>query len=133
MSLIIPDRTISEIKIQLAKIGGADLDYLEDPKLGRAIDVGHPTINQVMMILLNRTDALVREVVSLRERLSKLDGTPLPTSPTQPPQTTGVPEPQDPFAAAVEDARRKSQAGAPPNGAPVVPPVVVKGNADDEN
>lgn len=112
-SIILPNRElVSEAKILFVPIGGAQLDYVNNPQLGRAIRTGGHTgaIDQLIMVCLNRTDALVREIIELRQRLSALDGVAVPEAPTPLDGTeiVGAPEASDPFAAAIAEAAKKA-------------------------
>ena len=119
MKIIVPDRQIAHPQIAMAMIGGAPVDYLNDPKLGRQIGIGHPQLDQLFSVLLNRTDAMAREIVALRERLSALDSQAIPMVPGQDqagPPLVPAPEPDDPFAAAVAAAAKGGPNAAPQNG-----------------
>lgn len=117
--IIVPERKlIDRVEIGMAQLGGSPLDFFADPELGRAIPTGNPKLDQLFSMLFNRQDALIREIISLRQRLSDIDGQEIPVPPGVPKPPKPAPaQPEDPFADAVREAASKHKAGAPANGA----------------
>lgn len=66
---------------ELAIIGGSPFNFFTDPKIGKQANTGHPQIDAVLSALLQRQDALARELVAVRKRLSAVDGEPIPQPP----------------------------------------------------
>jgi hypothetical protein len=98
-------------------IGGTPVDYMQNPNAGRQPQFGNAALDNFLGLLLNRTDALIRENIELRARLSKLDGVPIPMVPGHAaPEPAVAPPERDPFAAAVEMAAKAGRDAVPTNG-----------------